>query len=285
MRHKLIISNGENSIDLYDDRYLLISAVEGVGVSANVNITEYGSSSGGSYNGTHVAARTISIAAKFRNLGDMSAQKMRIYDIFQVDKELNIRYVTPSIDVMAKGYCSKCDIPPNAFPLVFSAEIICPDPYFKKAYVAPVQLYGTAKMFSFKKGATEFNKVCFGNMTRAKVVRLDYEGSIRTGFVVRVALSAACSGFRIENYTLGCELSVTGSFLAGDIIEISTEDHRQYIDLYRGGTKMIGLKYLDEGSEFFQLIPGMNEMKFIGNGIDAAAADAMMYYDVKVGGV
>lgn len=285
MRHKLIISNGRDSIDVYNDHDIIISAVEGVGISANVNVTEYGGASGGSYNGSHVPSRTITITMKFRRRGDMSAQKMRLYGIFQVDKLLEIRYVTPSIDVVANGYCSKCEIPPNAFPLVASAEIICPDPYFKKAYVAPVQLFGVAKMFIFKKDATEFNKVCFGNMTRAKVVRLNYEGSIRTGFVVRVALSVACVGFRIENYTLGCELSLTGSFLAGDIIEISTEDHQQYIDLYRGGTKMIGLKYLDEGSEFFQLIPGMNELKFIGNGIDAATADVMLYYDVKVGGV
>ena len=285
MEHKLIISNGEESIDFYNDKYILISSVEGVGVDCNVNVTEYGSRSGGMLGGTHVPSRTITIAAKFKALGDMSAQKMRLYSIFKAGQPLDIRYVTPSADVVTVGYCSKLDIPPNNYPLVISAEIVCPDPYFKQRYVEPIQLFGSSSLFYFLSGGITLNDVCFGNTGRARIVHLDYSGDIEAGVVIKVALLAACSNFRVDNYTAGKYISLTGNFLSGDVIEISTEDGRKYIKLTRGKKTVSGLKYMDAGSEFWQLGTGNNDIKFTASGLDASAALVMMYYDIKVGGV
>lgn len=285
MEHRLIISNGDESIDLYNDKYILISAVDGVGVSCNVNITEYGSRAGGMFGGAHVPSRTITIAAKFRRLGDMSAQKRRLYGIFKAGQPLDIWYVTPSVDAVTVGYCSRLDIPPNNYPLVMSAEIVCPDPYFKQRFVEPVQLFGASSLFYFLSDGITFNEVCFGNTGRARIIHLDYGGDVETGVVVKVALSAACSSFRIDNYTAKAYISLTGEFLSGDMIEISTEDGRKYIKLTRGGQTVSGLKYLDIGSEFWQLCTGNNDIKFTAEGLDSSAVQAVMYYDVKVGGV
>lgn len=285
MGHKLIISNGEESIDLYNDKYILISAVEGVGMSCNANVTEYASRAGGVLNGVHVPSRVITIAAKFKRLGDMSAQKMRLYSIFKVGQPLNVRYVTPSVDAVTVGYCSKLDIPPNNYPLVMSAEIVCPDPYFKQAFVEPIQLFGTSSLFYFLSDGITLNDVCFGNSGRARVIHLDYRGSVAAGVVIKVALSSACNGFRVDNYTVGKHIGLTGKFLPGDVIEISTEDGCKYIKLTRDGNTVSGYKYMDIGSEFWQLCTGNNDIKFTATGLDLSAAQVMLYYDVKIGGV
>lgn len=285
MTHKFIVSNGDKSIDIYNDRYIMMGDTQGVSIEANVNVAEYGSQAGGFYNGCHEPARVISVTAKFKRVGDMSAQKKRIYGIFRTGCELDIRYVTPSFDVVTKGYCRKCDIPPNAYPLVMQAEIICPDPYFRKAFVEPIQLFGMSKLFYFTKEGITLNRVCFGNSGRAKVIHLDYGGDISTGVVIRVALEEACGGFRIDNYTSGAYISLTGEFLAGDVIEISTEDGRPYINMVRNGETVKALKYLDEGSEFWKLSPGNNDIKFTSGSLSVSAANVVMYYDVKVGGV
>lgn len=285
MEHKLIISNGRESIDLYDDKYIMISNVSGVGAERNINITELSGRPGGRYNGGHEPSRVISIAAKFKQLGDMSAQKKRIYSIFRTDMPLTIRYVTPSIDVIAEGYCSKCDMPPNNYPLVMSAEVVCADPYFKERFVEPIQLFGVSKLFYFTADGISLNAVCFGNTSRARMIHLDYKGHTETGVVIKAALYAPCGGFRIDNFTASAHISLSGEFLEGDIIEISTEDGRKYINLTRGGKTVSGLKYMDIDSEFWQLTPGNNDIKFSASGLDAAAAQVMLYYDVKVGGV
>lgn len=285
MEHKLIIKNGDESIDFYNDKYILISAVEGVGVSCNANVTEYASRSGGLLSGTHIPSRVITIAAKFKTFGDMSAQKMRLYSIFKAGQPLDIRYITPSVDAVAVGYCSKLDIPPNNYPLVVSAEIVCPDPYFKQAFVESIQLFGTSSLFYFLNDGITLNDVCFGNTGRARIIHLDYGGDTATGVIIKVALSAACNGFRIDNYTVGKYISLTGDFLSGDVIEISTEDGRKYIKLTRGKKTVSGLKYMDIGAEFWQLCTGVNDIKFTANGVDASAVQVMLYYDVKIGGL
>ncbi len=285
MEHKLIISNGNEAIDFYNDKYILISAVEGVGVDCNVNVTEYASRSGGSLSSTHVPSRTITIAAKFKALGDMSAQKMRLYSIFKAGQPLNVRYITPSVDAVAVGYCSKLDMPPNNYPLVISVEIVCPDPYFKQVFVEPIQLFGTSTLFYFLSNGITLNDVCFGNTGRARVVHLNYSGDTAAGVVIKVALSAACSGFRVDNYTIGKYISLKGDFLPGDVIEISTEDGCKYIKLTRGKKTVSGLKYMDSGAEFWQLCTGNNDIKFTASSQDASTMQVMLYYDVKIGGV
>lgn len=285
MTHKFIVSCDKNSIDLYNDPYILISSIEGVGAEANVNVTEYSSQAGGIFNGSHEPSRVITVAAKFKKIGDMSAQKKRLYGIFRTGCEISIRYVTPSFDVVTTGYISKCDIPPNNYPLVMSAEIVCPDPYFKQRFAEPVQLFGMSKLFCFKQEGITLNRICFGNSERSKLVKLDYGGDTSAGVVIRIALNADCGGFRIDNFTLGKYIAMSGNFKEGDIIEISTEDGRKYAELTRGGVVSNSLAYLEPRSSMWQLAPGINTIKFSADGLAVTAADVMMYYDIKVGGV
>ena len=287
MTHKFIVSNGDKSIDIYNDRYIMMGDTQGVGAEANVNITEYSGQAGGVYNGSHEPSRVISVTAKFKRLGDMSAQKKRIYGIFRTGCELDIRYVTPCHDVVTKGYCTKCDIPPNNYPLVMSAEIVCPDPYFKQRFVEPVQLFGVSKLFYFKQEGITLNQICFGNSERSKLVRLDYGGDISSGVVIRVALNADCGGFRIDNFTAGKYIAMSGDFKDGDVIEISSIPRNgcKYAELTRHGAITNALAYLDAGSSMWELVPGVNTIKFSADGLEVTAADVMMYYDIKVGGV
>ena len=287
MTHKFIVSNGDKSIDIYNDRYIMMGDTQGVGIESNVNITEYSGQAGGVYNGSHEPSRVISVTAKFKRVGDMSAQKKRIYGIFRTGCELDIRYVTPSFDVVTKGYCAKCDIPPNVYPLVMQAEIVCPDPYFKQRFVEPIQLFGMSKLFYFTKVGITLNRVCFGNSGRAKVIHLDYGGDIATGVVIRVALNADCGGFRVDNFTTKKYIAMSGEFKEGDVIEISSvpRDGCKYAELTRGEVITNALAYLDAGSSMWELVPGVNTIKFSADGLAVTAADVMMYYDVKVGAV
>lgn len=283
--YKFIVSYGEKSIDLYNDKTIMNCVVGGVGKEANVNTTDYSSMAGGIFNGSHEPVRHITISAKFMP-GELSCEKERIYDVFMQGKELTVTYITPySEDLTIKGYCQKCDIPPNNYPLVMSAEIVCPDPYFKQRFAEPVQLFGMSKLFCFKQEGITLNRICFGNSERSKLVKLDYGGDTSAGVVIRIALNADCGGFRIDNFTLGKYIAMSGDFKEGDIIEISTEDGRKYAELTRGGVVSNSLAYLEPGSSMWQLAPGINTIKFSADGLAVTAADVMMYYDIKVGGV
>lgn len=282
--NKLIVSCGGKSIDFYNDPSVMLSTCEGVGKEITVNTTEYSRMDGGCYNGSHVPVRTISIAARFRP-GDMARQKKRVYDVFKAGRELTVKYVTPQYNVTITGYCERLDIPPNNDPLVISASIICPDPYFRQAVTEPVQLFGVPPTFYFLESGITLNRVIFGNTEKITIVTLDYDGDTDTGFVIKINLIDDCTHFRIDNFTTGKVIEMTGDFKGGDVIEISTEDGNKYAHLIRDGTVSNALKYLSADSSFWSLQIGENVMKFTADELEDAGANVYLYYDVKVGGV
>lgn len=278
-------SHGE-SIDLWGDKEVALISIEGVSPEAEVNTSKLGSNDGSYYMGSYCPDRSISMIVQYRNEAiDAEKAKLRIYRIFRTKEKIILRCISPNQDMYIEGYVTNCDTPPTTFPMVSQISIKSPDPYFRKTFVEPIQLFGMSKLFYFTKEGITLNRVCFGNSGRAKVIHLDYGGDIATGVVIRVALEAACDGFRIDNYTAGAYISLTGEFLAGDVIEISTEDGRPYINMVRNGETVKALKYLDEGSEFWKLSPGNNDIKFTSGSLSVSAANVVMYYDVKVGGV
>ena len=215
----------------------------------------------------------------------MSAVKKRVYDVFKVGRELTVTYVTPVYNVVIKGYCERLDIPPNQYPLIISASIMCPDPYFRQSIAEPVQLFGVPPSFYFLESGITLNKVMFGNTSKITVVDIDYDGDTDTGVVFKIQLNDSCTHFRIDNFTTGKYLEMTGEFLAGDLIEISTEDGGKYARLTRDGNVSNALRYLSGGSSFWGLQIGKNVLKFTADELEDAGANVYMYYDVKIGGV
>lgn len=287
--YKLIVtnSNGE-SIDLWNDKEVALTSIDGISMEAEVHTSVLGESDGSYFNGSHIPERSISIIVQYRiEAIDAEKSKLRVYRIFRPKEKITMRFISPNQDVYIEGYIEKCNTPPTNFPMVTQISIKAPDPYFRKSFVEPMQLFGISKRFYFLQEGITLNRICFGNSERSKLVRLDYGGDTSAGVVIRVALNADCGAFRIDNFTVGKYIAMSGEFKEGDVIEISSVPRNgcKYAELTRYGVVSNALAYLDAGSSMWELIPGENVIKFTADGLAVTAADVMMYYDVKVGGV
>lgn len=285
--YKLIATNSlGDSIDLWNDKEVALTSLEGVSPEVTVNTTKLAGSDGSYYNGSYCPDRSISLVVQYREEAiDAEKTKLRIYRAFRPKDKIHLRFISPNQDMYIEGYVAKCDTPPTTYPMVSQIVITCPDPYFKMNNVDPVHLFGIANMFYFLEEGVTLNNVCFGNTVRSRVAKIDYRGDMAVGVVIKVVLSTSCKNFRVDDLTTKQYMSISGDFISGDIITISTETGRKNITLTRNNEEIAGLKFMDLGSEFWQLIPGMNEIKFSSKGLDASAAQVLLYYDWKVDGI
>lgn len=282
--NKLIIWNGQNSIDLYNNEHIVLISAEGLGIETTVNTAEYGALDGGMYINSRLPVRVITATFRVKNALNVSAVKKNLYRIFTAKAKLEINIISGTSNVFTTGYCEKIDIPPNNNPLVGALSIVCPDPYFYTDSKLE-NVYGTTSAFCFLQGGISLNNVLYGNTGKVNIATVDYDGDEETGVVFKISAFDNISNIRIENLTTGEYISFGVDLKPDDIMTISTVDGDKFIQLTRNDEVYNYLKYLDNGSSFFKLSIGENKIKFTATGITPSSVNVAMTYRVKVGGV
>lgn len=282
--YKLIISDGEKSIDLYRNKNIIVASTEGFGIEATVNTAEYGSLDGAMYINSRLPMRVISITFRIKKTINLSVIRKELYELFSPKSKLDINIVTNTLNVRTYGYCEKIDIPPNNIPLVGTLSIVCPDPYFYSESKL-VNIYGTTASFFFLQSGISLNRIVYGNTGKVNIATVNYDGDDKTGVVFKISAFDNVSGIKLENLTTGEYMSFSVNLQPLDVMTISTVDGDKYIKLCRNGEENNYLKYLEKGSTFFKLNHGENKIKFTATGATPTSVNVLMTYSTKVGGV
>lgn len=179
------VSNGEKSIDFYDDSVVLLTDISGMGLDAEVVTTERACHNGSWYRYTRVPERTITIQATYKPLSfnEVVQKRKQIHDILQPGEKLDIYYNGGWATLSLDGYTEKCEDTENGNLMVCNITIICPDPFFK---------------------GEEQKETIVGEAV------INYSGTVPTGVVLEVD-NAEKVNFTINNETMIVDSSLAAS--------------------------------------------------------------------------
>ncbi len=281
--HKLIVSRKGKSIDFYNDEQIRLVSSDGVSMESDVNITEYGSGDGGSFNSARVPARVISIIVRFLGHGNAEAAKKRLYSVLIPKQEIELRFCGRTYDNRISGIVESVNIPPNAKPLTAAITIKCPNPFFTEGNTRSEILYGQGGGFKFASGGQNFRGVRFGTAKTSQTTLINIESHIASGGVFVFKFKNTLSSITVRNITSGKSFTFTYDFQPGDILTVNTVTGSKSAVLMRGSEE-IDLLYAMTGN-FIQLEQGENELHISSDGITVEAVSAAVDYDILLAGI
>lgn len=278
-------SYGE-SIDLWGDKEVAMTSLEGVSLEADVNTVNLSGLDGSSFVSSRLPERTVSMIVQYREEAiDAEKSKLRIYRIFRPKEKISLRYVSPNQDRYVEGYVTKCDTPPTAFPMVSQISVKVPDPYWHTIDDNRTLLCGVSNMFEFIKDQTELTAVEFGVTKNSLLTTINYNGDSEAGITVTFEIRSPVSMIGIRNVTYGLSLTVKDNFIEGDIVTVCTIPKHKAVTLLRNSEKFDYLVKMTPGSRFPKLYPGENTIEVLIDGGTALSVNATGIYESLFGGI
>lgn len=285
--YKLIVTNfyGE-SVDLWGDREVALTSLEGVSLEADVNTMNLSGIDGSSFVSSRLPERNISMIIQYRDdVIDAEKTKLRMYRIFQPKEKITIRYVSPNQDKYIEGYVTKCDTPPTAFPMVSQITIKAPDPYWRTLDDHRTLLCGVTNGFEFIKDATEFDHVEFGMIKTSQFTSVNYDGNTATGIKVMFEVLYPITMIGLKNVNTGESIKVEDDFQVGDIITICTIPKHKEITLLRSAQTIDRLVKMTPDSRFISIYPGENTLEVMVRDGSIMSVNVICHYETLFGGI
>ena len=114
---------------------------------------------------------------------------------------------------------------------------------------------------------------------------MEYEGSVETGFVFKLLVDRAITGFTIENRAPGLafqSLEFAAALYPSNIVEISTVSGAKYATLNHLGSDIPILYGVSPSSAWINLTPGQNFFRVSAEGVPIPYT---IEYTAKYGGI
>lgn len=174
-----------------------------------------------------------------------------LYQFFMPENDVDLRLFRESgLTVDISGTIEDFDSDLFVAEPKAAITIVCMNPDFVD--ISPVELSGTSTSTS----------------TETLVV---YPGTIHVGFVFTLNIDRVLTDFTIYHRppdNVVRSMDIVGSFLAGDILTISTIENDKYIKLVRGGTETFIAYAVSPQATWHQLIRGNNYVRVYAEGAD-----------------
>ena len=189
----------------------------------------------------------------------------RLYHFLLPKKSVNMRYysdVFPTVDIVGRVESFSC--PLFSKDPVATASIICFDPDFYEPIQTTIE------------GSTT---------PTSSMGEVEYTGTVDTGIVFRLLVDRALTDFTIYHQPEGepvQTLQVSGSFISGDILEISTVPGNKYATRTRGGIQMSIVHAVSPYATWTKLQTGTNLLRVHAEG---AGIPYTIRYTNKHGGL
>lgn len=263
---KKIICKSEDDVQIefsYDENaeFFLVS-LEGVySVSNNVVTSDNTMMDGSTYQGSTVKQRNIVITAEF----DENYQERRnfLYKCFKQKAKGTLIYMENAEEREIDYYVETIDIDEKGVVRNATISLICPDPFFKDLRDTTIKMAGWEPCFEFGHEFTDELEE-FGIRVAELVKTIENDSAAdyigieifmeATGSVKNPALYHVEQNIHIKTGTEDFPL-IMGP---GDAVKIKTGTNEKNVYLISGGeTKKIN-EYMDEESEFIQLVQGRN---------------------------
>ena len=263
---KKIVCKNEDNVEIefsYEDdaEFFLISCDGIYSVSNNVVTSENTMTDGSTYQGSTTKQRNIVITAEFDS--DYQSRRDFLYKIFKPKspgtfyytenaEQREIEYRVEGIEIDEAGVCRNAVI-----------SLICPDPFFKVPADTTVTMAGWEPCFEF---VHEFTSELeeFG-VRIAELVKTVENDSAADYIGIEVIMEALGAVRNPVLYHMQQDIHIqigTDDYPfdmePGDVVRITTGTNEKNVYLIKGGEETKINEYLDEESEFIQLVHGSN---------------------------
>jgi len=273
MSKREIICRNEDDVEIrfsYEEEaeYFLESLEGFTSITNKVATSENTTIDGSTYQGSVTSQRNLVITCSMDN--DYQNRRNQLYKCFKPkatgtltfiedDEKRVIDYKVENVDVDEKGVIRYGTL-----------SLICPDPFFKDLEDLTVTMAGWEADFEFEHEfladeeggeelghrSAEITKVIENDSAADNIgIRVDIEA---TGAVVNPAVYHQEQG---EHIRIGTDANPF-TMQSGDILRITTGTNEKDVVLVRGETKTSVNEYLDEESEFIQLVHGPNTITY-----------------------
>lgn len=263
---KKIVCKNEDDVQIefsYDDdaEFFLISCDGIYSVSNNVTTSENTMTDGSTYQGSTTKQRNIVITAEFDS--DYQSRRDFLYKCFKAksvgtfyyyenDEQREIDYYVEDIQIDETGVCRNAVI-----------SLICPDPFFKDPADTTITMAGWEPCFEF---VHEFTSELeeFGVHIAELVKSIENDSAADyIGIEVLMEASGAVRNPVLYHTEQGIHIQIgTDEYPfdmeVGDIVKITTGTNEKNVYLIKDGETTKINEYLDEESEFIQLVHGSN---------------------------
>ena len=261
----------------------LLTDVDGIYLSeANVYMSDNTMVDGSTYQGTTLKMRNIVMTMTDKTNHQYNRQIL--YDVFKPkslgtfsyseDGETrNIKYYVESVETTSMGSVRTATV-----------SLLCPDPYFVADMDTNVLIAGWQALWTF---AHQFVKggEAFGEKSEDKLKTIDNDTAadnigmtisiIATGNVSNPSVTRVESQQTIKVGTTAHPLAMK----SGDEVKITTGTNDKHVYLISGNTTTEINEYLDESSEFIQLMRGNNTIGYAADsGVDYMSVSVTFRY-------
>lgn len=252
-----------------DAEFFLISLEGAYSVSNNVVTSANTMTDGSTYQGSTTKQRNIVITAEFDE--DYQARRNFLYKCFKPKATGTLTYTENAEKREIDYYVETIDIDEKGVVRNVTISLICPDPFFKDLQDTTITMAGWEPCFEFVHEFTDELEE-FG-VRVAELVKTIENDSAADHIGIEIYMEATGSVKNPVLYHVEQDIHIkvgTEEFPLilepGDAVKITTGTNEKNVYLISGGeTKKIN-EYLDEESEFIQLVHGQNTFIYDADG-------------------
>lgn len=288
MREITCTNNSDNVSLIFNDSFspFLLQNVEGIyEVDVDIFSSDNSLSDGSTYIGSSVKPRNIVITiadkqnhAKHRNLL-YELFKPRTLGTFVYHEEDNDYKETRSIDY----YVEKVESDTKGHTRQITVSLICPDPYFSDIRDTIINMSNWNSLFEFEHNFLSVKEE-LGNMVKQKMIQFDNGSSLeQLGFIITMESIGNVTNPRMYHFESDTYIQIGNSvnpfeMYAGDKLIISTVTNDKNAYLVRDGVRTTVNEYIDENSDYIQLVPGENTLRY---SAEANEDNLLVYFSYK----
>lgn len=220
-------------------------------MTATINMTDIASGAGMRYENSKINPRTINLA--FAVDYDAETSRLEAYKVLRLGSRVIVYYKSDLRNVHVTAYIQSVNVTHFAKKQRFTVVLVCPYPYWQ-GNINTVELGSTAEpLFHFPFAIEQGDPIPLGEVQDGDFFEIENGGDVETP-ISEIALRVAGSitGITIEDM-YGNIFGLTGSYQAGDTIEIMNGLHYKYVLLYRNGVETNIFNRLDIGSKWLTI--------------------------------
>lgn len=228
---------------------------------AQINLSTIVGLDGAKFNSSKLNTRNLVLTVKIN--GNVEQNRLQLYKYFPTKEHCTFYYTNNSLDVYIEGYVEnvECDYFTNSETAQIS--IICPQPYFKSIDEIIVDSSNVFAQFEFPFSIDIGDPVIISTIEDEDSIVVNNASESSTGAIITINILEAINSIELKNTVTGEDMVLDYSFAENDTIVINTNKGSKSITLIRGGVSSNLFSALQQGSDFIQLLQGVNRIDYI----------------------
>ena len=210
---------------------------------------------GSVYNEASMEDRIITVT--FAINGPAEPNRIELYQYMIVKKKHRLFYKNGTRDVYIDGYLESFPISLFEQKEIAQATFRCPDPYFKNTASIIEDFSNTVKLFEFPFAIQD--PIPFSEWSDDLKISIINFGDVSTGGIFTLQALGTVVNPRVSSVNSGEYFEFNLTLTEGQVLIINTIEKQKSVRLNDGGDITNAIRYFVAGSDFIQLLPGIND--------------------------